>query len=54
MQTAEIAAAELGHKDKIVIDGGLRPEASYEEFEGLLARYGKKKAIMAAGRPSQH
>jgi phosphohistidine phosphatase len=49
MQTAEIAAAELGHKDKIVIDGALRPDASYEEFEGLLARYGKKKAIMVVG-----
>src|SRR5271165_808451 len=49
MQTAEIAVAELGHKDKIVIDAALRPEASYEEFEDLLARYGKKKAIMVVG-----
>src|SRR5271167_1341587 len=43
MQTAEIAAAELGHKDKIVTDGALRPEASYEQFEHLLARFGKNK-----------
>ncbi len=49
LQTAEIAASELGHKDKIVIDAALRPEASYEEFEALLARYGKKKAIMVVG-----
>ncbi len=49
MQTAEIAASELGHKDKIVIDGALRPEASYEEFEDLLARYEKKKAILVVG-----
>src|SRR5271157_6451416 len=49
MQTAEIAASELGHKDKIVIDAALRPEASYEEFEDLLARYAKKKAIMVVG-----
>lgn len=49
MQTAEIAAAELGHKGKIVIDGALRPEASYEQFEELLARHGKKKAIMVVG-----
>jgi len=49
LQTAEIAAAELGHKDKILIDGALRPEASYEEFEGLLARYAKKKAILVVG-----
>jgi phosphohistidine phosphatase len=49
LQTAEIAASELGHKDKIVLDGALRPEASYEHFEALLARYGKKKAIMVVG-----
>ncbi len=49
MQTAEIAAAELGHKDKVVTDPALRPEASYEEFENLLARHGKKKAIMVVG-----
>jgi len=49
MQTAEIAAGELGHKDKVVTDGALRPEASYEQFENLLARFGKKKAIMVVG-----
>jgi phosphohistidine phosphatase len=49
MQTAEIVAAELGHKDKIVTDKALRPEASYAEFVDLLARYGKKKAIMVVG-----
>ncbi len=49
MQTAEIVAAEIGHKDKIVIEDALRPEASYEEFEDLLARYGKNKAIMLVG-----
>src|SRR5271169_3050853 len=40
MQTAEIVAGELGYKDKIVTDAALRPEASFEEFEALLARYG--------------
>lgn len=49
MQTAQIAAGELGHKNKIVIDDALRPEASYEEFEDLLARHGKNKAIMLVG-----
>jgi phosphohistidine phosphatase len=49
MQTAEIVAGELGYKDKIVTDGALRPEASYEQFEDLLARYGKKTAIMVVG-----
>ena len=49
MQTAAIAVAELGHKDKIVTDEALRPEATYEQFENLLARYAKKKAIMLVG-----
>lgn len=48
MQTAEIVASELGHKDKLVIDAALRPETSYEAFEELLARY-EKKAIMVVG-----
>ncbi len=49
MQTAEIVARELGHKDKIVTDEALRPEASYEAFDGLLACYAKKKAILLVG-----
>jgi phosphohistidine phosphatase len=49
MQTAEIVAAELGHKDKIATDSALRSEASYEQFEDLLARNGKKNAIMVVG-----
>jgi len=49
MQTAEIVAEELGHKAKIVTDKALRPEASYEEFEGLLTRHKKNKAIMVVG-----
>ena len=49
MQTAEIVAAELGHKEKIVADAALRPEASYRQFEPLLARYAKRSAIMVVG-----
>jgi phosphohistidine phosphatase len=49
LQTAEIVATELGHKDKIVTDPALRPEASHDEFADLLARHRKKKAIMVVG-----
>jgi phosphohistidine phosphatase len=49
LQTATIAAAELGHKDKIVADEALRPEASYRQLESLLARYARKKAILLVG-----
>lgn len=53
-QTAEIVAEELGQKDSIVVDDALRPEASYEQFEELLARHKDKDAIMVVGHnPSQ-
>jgi len=49
MQTVEIAAEEIGHKAKIVTDAALRPEASYEQFQELLRRHGRKDAIMVVG-----
>ncbi len=49
LQTAELAAKEFSHKDKIVIDEAMRPEASYDQFQDLLAQYGKNKAIMVVG-----
>jgi phosphohistidine phosphatase len=49
VQTAEIAAAELGHKDEIVTDDALRPEASHEQFQELLRRHSRKDAIMVVG-----
>ena len=49
LQTAEIAAAELKHKDKLILDPALRPEASYEQFQQLLRRHGGSKAIMVVG-----
>ncbi len=48
-QTAEIAAKELGHQRDIVIDGALRPEASFAQFQALLRKYAKSKAIMVVG-----
>jgi phosphohistidine phosphatase len=53
-QTATIVAEELGHKEEVVLDEALRPEAGYEQFEQLLARYKDKDAIMVVGHnPSQ-
>jgi phosphohistidine phosphatase len=48
-QTASIVAEEIGHKDEIVTDEALRPEASYEQFEKLLARYHDNEAILLVG-----
>jgi phosphohistidine phosphatase len=49
IQTATIVAEELGHKDKLITDAALRPEAAHKQFEDLLSRYGKKKAILVVG-----
>ncbi|HUH63432.1 MAG TPA: phosphohistidine phosphatase SixA [Terracidiphilus sp.] len=53
-QTAAIVASEIGRDDKLVTDDALRPDATYEQFEQLLARYSGKDAILLVGHnPSQ-
>ena len=49
MQTAGIVSQELGHEEKIVTDNALRPEATFEQFKGLLNRFQDKLAIMVVG-----
>jgi phosphohistidine phosphatase len=49
LQTARIAAKEFGLDDKIVTDDSMRPEASYDQFQDLLSRYRKNKAILVVG-----
>jgi phosphohistidine phosphatase len=49
LQTAELAAIEFKHKDKIVSDDAMRPDASYDQFQDLLSRYRKNEAIMVVG-----
>jgi len=48
-QTAAAVAEELGYKDKVITDGGLRSEADYEQFQELLQRYSGKEAILLVG-----
>jgi len=49
MQTAEITAQEIGHKDKVQVEVALRPEAGYDQFQELLNRHQRKPAIMLVG-----
>jgi phosphohistidine phosphatase len=49
VQTAEIAAAELGYAEEVVLDDALRPEATYDDFQQLLQRYAKNDSIMVVG-----
>lgn len=49
LQTAELAAKEFSHKDKIVVNEAMRPEASYDQFQDLLTQYSKSREIMVVG-----
>jgi phosphohistidine phosphatase len=49
MQTASLAANELAFETGIQVEAALRPESEYEQFQELLARYGKHEAIMIVG-----
>jgi phosphohistidine phosphatase len=49
MQTAALAAEELGFEKSMLLDGGLRPDAEFEQFRDLLRRHGKQKAILVVG-----
>lgn len=48
-QTASLVANELAFEAAVQIDDALRPEADFEQFQDMLARYKKYDAIMVVG-----
>jgi phosphohistidine phosphatase len=53
-ETASIVADEIGHREKIVLDDAMRPDAEYSDFQQLLARYKSADTIMVVGHnPSE-
>ena len=53
-ETASIIADEIGHREKIVLDDTMRPDAEYSDFQQLLARYKSPASIMVVGHnPSE-
>ncbi|HEY4677078.1 MAG TPA: phosphohistidine phosphatase SixA [Candidatus Angelobacter sp.] len=48
-QTASLAANELAFEGAVQIDDALRPEAEFEQFQAMLARYKKYDAVMVVG-----
>jgi phosphohistidine phosphatase len=48
-QTASLVANELAFEAAVQIDDALRPEAKFEQFQAMLARYNKYDAIMVVG-----
>jgi phosphohistidine phosphatase len=49
MQTASLIANEVSYELKIERDAALRPEATFDVFRHLLAKYEQKEAIMVVG-----
>jgi phosphohistidine phosphatase len=48
-QTATLVANELAFEAAVQIDDALRPEAEFENFQAMLARYKKYDAVMVVG-----
>lgn len=48
-QTASLVANELAFEAAVQIDDALRPEAEFEQFQAMLARYKKYDYVMVVG-----
>jgi phosphohistidine phosphatase len=49
LQTASLAAGELGFDREVQIDEALRPESEYSAFQSLLARLRKHESVIIVG-----
>ncbi len=48
-QTAQFVGTELGYDAKVEICPGLGPDASYSEFQTMLAKYADREGVLAVG-----
>jgi len=48
-QTAALVGNEMGHEGKLVLENGLRPEASFSDFQKLLQKYARQESILLVG-----
>ena len=48
-QTASIAANELAYEREIKLEDALRPQASFADFEAMLARYKRVESLLIVG-----
>jgi phosphohistidine phosphatase len=49
VQTAAAVAEEIGFKKEVITDAALRPEATYPQFQELLAHHNRTEAILVVG-----
>jgi phosphohistidine phosphatase len=48
-QTASLVGNEMGHEGKLVMENALRPEATFSDFQKLLAKYARQDSILLVG-----
>ncbi len=48
-QTAALVGNEMGHEGKLVLENGLRPEASYSDFQKMLQKYARQDSVLVVG-----
>ncbi len=48
-QTASLVGNEMGHEGKLVLENALRPEASFSDFQKMLAKYARQDSILLVG-----
>jgi len=49
LQTAQFVGTELGYDAKVEISPGLAPEASFAEFQEMIAKYAGREGVLAVG-----
>jgi phosphohistidine phosphatase len=48
-QTAALVGNEMGHEGKLVLEAALRPDASFADFQKLLAKYARQDSLLLVG-----
>jgi phosphohistidine phosphatase len=48
-QTAALVGNEMGHEGKLALENGLRPEASFSDFQKMLQKYARQESILVVG-----
>jgi phosphohistidine phosphatase len=49
LQTASLVGNEMGHEGKLVLENALRPEATFSDFQKMLAKYARQDSILLVG-----
>jgi phosphohistidine phosphatase len=48
-QTASLVGNEMGHEGKLALENGLRPEATFSDFQKMLAKYARQDSVLLVG-----